>query len=242
MQISIRNIDKSYKNKRVLNNFSLDIDCKSGKISGFVGPNGAGKTTILKVVADILGYDKGSIAVEGCSGNAVNNFENWSKENISFISASERGFHLKNSVFDNVVYFGALKGSNISNVKKNFYKYAKKLDFENFKDRELETLSTGERKKAAILCGICSETQIIILDEPTNGLDLDAVVELQETIRKVADNLNVTFLISSHDIDFLSSIANEYFFVFNGECVKKLDESMEIESIKQLYFKLRGEG
>ncbi|MDL2302481.1 ABC transporter ATP-binding protein, partial [Lachnospiraceae bacterium OttesenSCG-928-D06] len=207
--ITINNINKKYKNKQVLFDFSLKIEDEKNSIYGLVGPNGAGKTTILKVITGLLEYTSGTIEVEG-----ELDYWKWCHNNIVLVPAGERGLRYKNTVYDNVLFFSAMKGVAEKIVIDLIHKYAKILKFTDFLNRRVETLSMGQKKKAMLLCGLCTDMKIIIMDEPSNGLDVDAQIEMKLLIKKISDECNRTFIVSSHDLDFLSDVANHYIFMF----------------------------
>lgn len=224
--IEISGLNKNYKKKQVIFDFNTKIKINEGNIYGILGPNGAGKTTLLKTIIGILEYSSGDITV-----TEDNDYKRWGRDNIVFIATGERGLRLKNTVKDNVCLFAAMKGVDIKVVQSNLENYTKMLNFEDLLARRVETLSMGQKKKAMILCGLCTSMKVIIMDEPSNGLDIDAQIELKSLIQKIAVNMKKTFLISSHDLDLLSNIANKYIFIFNGRNVAQIEDSMEVEDI-----------
>ena len=144
--IEVNNLNKFYKNKQVLFDFNTTIDLDESCIYGLLGPNGAGKTTFIKVLTGLLDYSSGSIQVDG-----ENNYLKWCKENMVLIPAGERGLRYKNTVYDNIMFFAAMKGIQERGVKNLIEKYTEALQFSNFLNRRVETLSMGEKKKAMLL-------------------------------------------------------------------------------------------
>ena len=139
------------------------------------------------------------------------------------------------------MFFGTMKGCAQNVLKKNIKIYAELLKFVPFLDRKVESLSTGEKKKAILLCGLCTDAPVLILDEPSNGLDIDAQREFQEILKNISDNSQKTILVSSHELDFLCRIVNQYIFIMDGQIRKEVQGNMELEEIKRMYFELRGE-
>ena len=135
--IEVKNVNKFYKNKQVLFDFSVTIDLTKDGIYGLLGPNGAGKTTFLKVLTGLLDYSSGTMRVR-----EEDNYMKWCKENIVLIPAGERGIRYKNTVYDNIMFFAAMKGSKEKEVKNLIEKYANELHFSQFLKRRVETLST----------------------------------------------------------------------------------------------------
>lgn len=234
--IHISHIDKEYKKKQVLFDFSMNIETGQHMVYGLIGPNGAGKTTFIKVLTGVLYYSKGNIFVDESA-----NYDEWCKNNVVLIAAGERGMRYKNTVYDNAMLFAVMKGVEESRIKELIKKYAEILNFTDFLNRRIETLSMGEKKKVMLLCGLCTDMKVIIMDEPSNGLDIDAQIELKGIIRKLADEYDKTFLISSHDLSFVSEIVDSYVFIFDGKNVYEAKERMEIEQIRQKYQDLKME-
>lgn len=234
--IKVINMEKLYKEKKVLNGITLTFYTKENKIYGLVGPNGAGKTSFLKSLAGILEYSSGQILN---NGKAVDG--NWLRKNIVFISTGDRGIRYRNTVYDNVMFFGVMKGCSQKVLKENIKVYSKVLKFDPFLDRKVESLSTGEKKKAILLCGLCTDASVLILDEPSNGLDIDAQREFQEILRDISEHSQKTIIVSSHELDFLCGIVNQYIFIMNGQIRKEIEGNMESDEVKRIYFALKEE-
>jgi len=232
--IHISHVSKWYKKKQVLFDFSMNIKTEENMIYGLIGPNGAGKTTFIKLVSGILYYSEGSITVD-----ENQNYDEWCKNNVVLIAAGERGMRNKNTVYDNVMLFAAMKGVKEEHVKGLIKRYAEILNYTDFLTRRIETLSMGEKKKAMLLCGLCTDMKLIIMDEPSNGLDIDAQCELKQIIRKLAEEFNKTFIISSHDLGFVSEIVNSYVFIFDGKNVNIENKSMQNDEIQEKYYEIK---
>ncbi len=236
MKIYIKDIEKYYGDKKVINKLNSSFTLQEGNIYGIVGHNGAGKTTLFKILSGILLYNSGEISLDNGSGK---DYLKWCKSNVAFILAGERGLRLKNTVYDNVIYYGVLKGSKLSSIKNNIKKYSKLFKIEDLLDRRIEELSTGEKKKAGILCGLCSNMQVIILDEPSLGLDIDSNESLKKMLVKISNDIKTTIIISSHDVNFLSSIANKYRFIVKGKNIFSLENSMKESEIIETYLRCK---
>ena len=232
--IRIKNINKFYGKKQVLTDLSFAIETDKKSVYGIVGPNGAGKTTIIKIIMGLLKFTSGSITVD-----SETNYDVWCKDNIVLVPSGERGLHYKNSVFDNIMFFSAMKGVPDYVTREKISEYAALLNFEEFLPRRVETLSMGQKKKTMILCGLCTDMKIIIMDEPSNGLDVDAQEEMKIVIEKLTKTLDKTIVISSHDLDFLSEMTDHYIFLFEGTCQKVLTEKHDAEYIRKEYMSIK---
>lgn len=227
--IEIRNLNKYYGDKQVLHNINWDIDYDNAGIISLMGENGAGKSTLLKILSGILKHNSGEIFVKECSRD----YEKWAKENIAYIQAGERGLRLKNTVYDNVLYYGLLKGKNIRCVSDNIRKYSDYLDIKKLLDKRCELLSMGEKKKAQILCGLCCFGKLLILDEPSTGLDIRTIRELQEILRMIHEEQNICTIVASHDIYFLKDLSDSYVFLKQGKIKKIIDHKLSEKEIEK---------
>ena len=234
--IEVNNLNKFYKNKQVLFDFNTTFDLDESCIYGLLGPNGAGKTTFIKVLTGLLDYSSGSIQVDG-----ENNYLKWCKENMVLIPAGERGLRYKNTVYDNIMFFAAMKGIQERGVKNLIEKYTEALQFSNFLNRRVETLSMVEKKKAMLLCGLCTDMKVLIMDEPSNGLDIESQVEMKMLIRDLAESYKKTFIISSHDLEFFNEMVKHYIFIFKGKNAGEVERTMGTEEIREIYMKKRRE-
>ena len=237
MELIIEKVSKQYGKGKALDNYSARIEINKGNVVGLVGPNGAGKTTLMKILAGILDYQDGMVHIDNKSKS---DYEKWCKQNVAFVSAGERGLKYKNTVLDNVIYFCALKGIDKKVTQSRYNEYARLLNFEDFASRRIETLSTGELKKVNLLCGLCTGTKVILLDEPSSGLDIDAVEELKKSIEIISREIQSTLLISSHDIDFLSKTTNIIHFILKGKSVYQSNSKMKTEEIVDKYNEMKG--
>lgn len=192
MKIGLKNISRNYKNKKVIDNFSWNLDFNKNDIFALLGPNGSCKTTILKIISGIYSFESGSIE---SSLDNNNNYFLWARKNISFLPAGDRAIRFRNSVYDNARYFGALKGINPYETKQLYSKYSKLLSMEEFRDRKVGNLSSGEKKKALLLSALSTSSKIIILDEPSDGLDISSKIDLENIIKEISINENRKFII-----------------------------------------------
>lgn len=228
MYIHVRNITRRYRKTVALQAFDWDIRIDHDTIHGLIGPNGAGKTTILKILSGIYTYEAGDITVDGIEPP----YDVWARDHVAFLAAGDRGIRYRNSVADNVRYFGALKAVDPEITQTLLDRYGTLLKMDALLDRDVGTLSTGEKKKAMLLMALASGSRIIIMDEPSDGLDISAKVDLQHIIKMIADQTETCFIISTHDIDFISDLANHYTFISKGSIAYEHDGAMALEAIR----------
>lgn len=203
--LTVEHLTKKIGKKTILEDVSLKLD--QGQIAGLVGANGAGKTTLMKVILGYSNYQKGQF-------NVIENKHKTS--NISALIESP-GIYPFMSGYDNLKLLNESKNSNdidtiVSQLKMNEYIHNK-----------AKTYSLGMKQKLGIAIAFLNQPQLIILDEPMNGLDPKAVRDVRELIIKKAQE-GVTFLISSHILSELVKITNSIFIINKGKIVTETTE------------------
>ena len=216
--IATYNLCKNYKNATVLDNVNIKLE--RGKIYGFVGKNGAGKTTLLKIIAGTVNKTSGDYSLFGLTDEAEK------------MNARKRiGFLIENPVFFS--NFDAMKNLKSSCILRELNgiegdKVAKKIinlaNLDNISDKKISEYSLGMKQKLGILRTLIGMPEIIILDEPMNGLDPEATKEIRDIIIKLNREMGVTFLISSHILSDLWLIATDYIFINKGVIMEEISK------------------
>ena len=210
-QIAINNLSKVYKNGlTALKNINLNI--KKGEIFAMLGPNGAGKTTLINIICGIVKPTNGEIAVEGF--DIINDY----RETRSRIGLVPQELTLEQfeTVFNNVSYSRGLYGKKPDPA--HIEKVLKQLSLWDKKDRILRQLSGGMKRRVLIAKALSHEPQILFLDEPTAGVD----VELRQEMWKVVENLRetgVTVILTTHYIEEAEAIADRVGVINQGEII-----------------------
>lgn len=224
--LRICNITKEYRKPaiRALSDVSLDIG--SGEVVGLLGPNGAGKTTLVKIINNLILPDSGHILIED---RLLKSF----REVAGFIGSvfdSERNLYWGLTVRQNLYYFAQLKGIQRTVVSRKMTDLENLLNLRELWNRRVVTLSHGQRQCAAIAAALVHSPRILILDEPTNGLDVENVARLNRIIRELARK-QLSIIISSHNLAFIEEVADRVYFITNGKIVGnlKLDGSLNSE-------------
>lgn len=219
-RVSFNNVTKEFKNKAVLKGVSFNIE--AGDIYGLIGENGAGKTTLLKLIVNLLKPTSGNIQVLG------KEIKKDSYDYLRNIGAliDEPVFYKKLTLYENFKvhceYLGFYDEEKLESI-------LRRVGLHNKKDRKIKELSFGEKQRLAIAYALITEPELLILDEPTNGLDPIAIVELREILLKLNREFNTTIIISSHAINELETLVNKVMFLKNGEIV----EDGLLEEIKE---------
>src|SRR5665648_240455 len=158
--------DKKRGKKVAVNH--LNFNCRKGKIFGLLGPNGAGKTTTLRILATMMLPTKGKVIVNGCD---VVKEASKVRRQIGFLS-SETGLYDRFTPRETVKFFGRINGIEEKIIEKRIAEIFHNLDMENFQDVRVNKLSTGMKQKLSIARSIIHDPPVLILDEPTVGLDI----------------------------------------------------------------------
>ena len=225
--IQVNNLTKRYNLERtVLNIQSLEIP--KGQSFGLVGNNGAGKTTFFSLLLDLIEPSSGHIINNGIQ---VNTSEEWKPFTSAFIDES---FLIGYLTAEEYFYFiGDLRGQNKADVDALLAKNEDFFNGEILKSRKyLRDLSKGNMKKVGIIATLIGNPEVIILDEPFANLDPTTVNRLKIIIRELADNPNVTVLVSSHDLNHTVEVCSRIVALSHGEIVKDIQTSPE--TLKEL--------
>ncbi|WP_276210477.1 ABC transporter ATP-binding protein [Heyndrickxia coagulans] len=215
--IKFNHVTKMYKKTTALHNLSFSID--SNEIVGLLGPNGAGKTTIIKLIATLTYPTKGEILIN----EKVNKKKN---PIISCIMEGNRNLYWKLTVKENIEFFLALKGINYKTKKEQIETLIDEFELGSKRNELVQNLSRGMQQKLSILIALLEDSQIILLDEPTLGLDVSTLRDLEELIPKIPSQMNKSLVITSHDMRFVEKVCNKILIIRKGQLIaeKTIDE------------------
>jgi len=225
--IQVTNLTKKYiAGVSVLNISNLEIP--KGQSFGLVGNNGAGKTTFFSLLLDLIQPSSGHIVNNGVQ---VNNSEAWKPFTAAFIDES---FLIGYLTAEEYFYFiGELRGLNKADVDSLLAKHEEFFNGEILKSKKyLRDLSKGNMKKVGIIATLIGNPEVVILDEPFANLDPTTVNRLKKIIKELADNPEVTVLVSSHDLVHTVEVCNRIVALDKGEIVKDIQTSPE--TLKEL--------
>lgn len=214
MLLKVRNLSKSFQNgTRAIEDLSFDIP--AGKITTFLGFNGAGKTTSLKIILNLLLPDEGKIYFE--NKLLKNDFTPLLKQ-TGVVLESTRNMFYALTPMENFIYWGAQRGLNKKVAQKNGLELLEKFGLLSKKDTVIFELSRGMQQIIAICCALISRPKFLILDEPTLGLDIEAV-ETVERILKTLASEGVAILLTTHELAFAQRIADQILLIKKGQLI-----------------------
>lgn len=218
--LKCENLHKFFRKKEILKGVSLEVS--SGDILGFIGPNGAGKTTTIKLILGLQKINSGKVSVNGY--DIQTNFE----KAISKVGA----------IIENPDLYMYLTGYENLKLISNLYKgvtkarvdeVVKLVGLENRINDKVSKYSLGMRQRLGVAQAILHKPNLLILDEPTNGLDPEGIKELRSLLIKLATEENMGILISSHNLAELESFCNKVCIIKNGVIV----ENSSLDSVKK---------
>lgn len=210
--LKLEKIRKSFKNNLVLKDVSFTVD--TGEVVGLVGLNGSGKSTIIRIISGLIIQDNGTIE---------NDFKN-----IGVLLEGSRNIYHFLTVRENIKYFSILNNIDDAYVEDFMNKYITLFGLEDKLDEEVGNLSRGMIQKVSIMILLAQNPDIIIMDEPTLGLDIISTIQIREIIQDIVEEKNKTVLIVSHDTKLLDSVADRILFLKDG----KIEADIETENLK----------
>ena len=217
--LETKGLTKKYGKATVVDNFSFKVE--KGHICGLIGPNGAGKTTIMKMMAGLTKSNGGSMELFGTGKDLDRN-----RRRISFLIENPM-LDINMSAYKNMEYIKYLKGIPTSEKIEDVLEFVGLLDA---KDKKVKKFSLGMRQRLAIGMAILSKPEILVLDEPVNGLDPEGIVDVRKMIKRLVHEEEVTVLISSHILSELSELCTDYAIINHGCLVESItSEELEIK-------------
>ncbi len=185
-----------------------------GAITGLLGPNGAGKTTTLRMIATLVEPTRGTARVDGFDGHLK---ANEVRSRMGVLSDA-RGLYGRLTARENIAYYGALRGLPSGEVQAMIGRLAEWLDMGPMLDRRTDGFSQGERMKVAIARALVHDPANVVLDEPTNGLDVMTTRKLREVVRRLRE-AGKCVLFSSHIMQEVSALCDSIVIVARGRVV-----------------------
>jgi ABC-2 type transport system ATP-binding protein len=219
--IQAQNLKKIYNGVTVLNIPHLHI--RKGESIGLVGNNGAGKTTFFSLLLDLIEPTDGDVKIKDIR---VNQSEAWKPLTAAFLDES---FLIGYLTPEEYFYFiGELRGQNKADVDALLHKHEDFFNDEILKKKKyLRDLSKGNQKKVGIIATLIGNPELIVLDEPFANLDPTTQFRLKKIIKELADDKNVTILVSSHDLMHTTEVSTRIVALNKGEVVKDIHTSAE---------------
>jgi sodium transport system ATP-binding protein len=236
--IVVKNLRKSFGDVKAVNGVSFEA--RDGEITGLLGPNGAGKTTTLRMLYSLLPPDEGEIRIDGLdpSNDAME-----IKRTLGVVPDS-RGLYSRLTARENITYYGDLHGMDRKTIQERIKSMTGTLDMADFIDRRTEGFSQGQRVKVAIARAMIHRPQTVLMDEPSNGLDVMSTRALREFIRNLkAEGHSV--ILSTHIMQEVAALCDRIVIIAKGEVAadgtaEELLERSGCETLEDAFVKLIG--
>lgn len=214
--LSTQNLRKSYKKLDALKGLSISV--QQGQIYGLLGPNGSGKTTTLGILLGVIKQNEGTFSWFGKGESDIN------RSNIGALLETPNFYPYLNAQ-DNLKIVATIKS--LENVKERIEKVLKRVDLWKRKDAPFKTFSLGMKQRLAIASAILADPDVLVLDEPTNGLDPQGIAEIRSLILDIAAE-GKTIIIASHILDEIEKMCTHVAILKNGELIREatLEEIM----------------
>ncbi|NFE18989.1 ABC transporter ATP-binding protein [Clostridium botulinum] len=226
--LDVKNISKKRGKTPILKDVNFSIG--EGEICGFVGRNGAGKTTLMKIITSMLFPDEGEIII--CGKNLRTEREEALKNIGAVIETPEMYGYLTGR--QNLNYIASM----LKDVTKDEIEEA--IRYSNLGDKideKVKKYSLGMKQRLGLAQALIGDVSLLILDEPTNGLDPLGVVELENTINTLVKEKGVSVFISSHILSEIENICTKVVFIDNGKIIniEKMNEEPQVNNIKNMF-------
>ncbi len=230
--ISISHVSKTYKNPHILALNDISFSLKRGETAGLLGPNGAGKTTLIKSISGLVTFSKGTITVDEFD---VNRQLRKVLKRLGIVLDGSRNLYWRLTVRQNLEYFGMIRGMSHSQVKDRMSEVLELMKLGELSNNQVGTLSSGQKHKVCIATALIHEPAFLILDEPTNGLDVPSMDNLVDVLNDLQNEMSIGILISSHNLPFVQRVAQRIVFINKGRVIGDLgiDETKKFDSEKQ---------
>ncbi len=211
--VQVRDLTKEFRTRRGVLRAVDDVsfDCRAGEVFGLLGPNGAGKTTTLRMLATILTPTSGSVTIAGFD---TRKDPDRVRERIGFL-ATETGLYDRFTARETLRFFGRISGLSDAAIAKRAGEVFEMLQMTALADRRVSTFSTGEKQKLSLARSIIHDPAVLILDEPTFGLDIMAARSVEETVALFREQ-GRTILLSTHVMRLAEKLCDRVAILYRG--------------------------
>ncbi|MDO5785330.1 MAG: ATP-binding cassette domain-containing protein [Eubacteriales bacterium] len=230
----VKNLIKKYDGKTVVN--SVDFEIPKGKVTSLIGPNGAGKSTVMGMISRLIARDSGVIDFEG------QDISQWKSKELAkrlAILTQTNNIQMKLTVRELVTFgrFPYSSGHNTEEDEKIIDQAIAYMELQDIQDQFIDELSGGQRQRAYIAMVIAQDTEYVLLDEPTNNLDIYHASNMMKIVRRLCDELGKTVILVLHEINY-AAFYSDYICAFVGGKIAKfgtVEEVMTKENLSQIY-------
>lgn len=224
--LEVNRVKKEYKNQVVLDDINFSI--KKGEIVGLVGPNGAGKTTIMSIIVGLINNYEGNVLIDQ---QDIRMNKRLRKKQVGCVIESP-GLYPNLTGYENLLYFSEVFGGV---EKKEIDEIVRLLGLEDSVHKKTKKYSLGMKQRLGIAQAVLGYPKLLILDEPTNGLDPNVIPNIRHFIKHVTEEKNISVLISSHILPEIEAICDRVLFIKNGNIIEEVNMHENIEENNEAF-------
>ena len=239
--ITIKNITKTFGKKIAVDDLSFCAE--PGVITGLIGGNGSGKSTTMRMIATLLKQDSGTIEING-----IDTIKDpvGARKQIGILLGGDVSLYDRLTARENIMYFASLQNVTPPDAEVRLNELSKLLGMEDFLDRRVAGFSRGMRQKVAFARSIIHDPDILLLDEPSTGLDINSIKDVQDFILFCKERKK-TILLSTHNAHEMETLCDNIVFIEEGRIIAdgKKDELLKkhnCEYVADMFFCLRNGG
>ena len=216
--VRVDELTKVYRTRRerVVAVDRVSFEVKAGEVVGLLGPNGAGKTTTIKSLCTLVRPTSGSIEI---GGDDVLRHPRRALKRIAAVLEGNRNIYWRLSPRENMEFFSGLQGLPTRQIRPQIEELLERFRLEDKADTSARKLSRGMQQKLAVACALIKQTEVLLLDEPTLGLDVETSYELRDALKALARNEGRTILLSTHDMNVVQDICDRVVVIHEGKVV-----------------------
>ena len=214
----------------------LSLSIPRGQIFGFLGPNGAGKTTTIKMMCGVVIPDSGRVTL---LGHDVRRNRGTAMRQIGAVLEGARTIYWRLSAMENLMYFGRLKGVRGKYLKPRAERLLKELDLWERRNDDVREFSRGMQQKVAISAALMSDPPIVLLDEPTLGLDVESARTVREWISQLAKVENKTVLLTTHQLAMAQELCDRIAIINEGRLIADRTIGELLSLFRRDYYTIR---
>jgi len=217
----------------------IDLDIHAGQLFGFLGPNGAGKTTTIKMICGLVKPTAGTVSVDGID---VGRRRGAAMQRVGAVLEGTRNVHWPLSAWDNLLYFGHLKGVRGHILRARAERLLHMLALWDRRGDLVRTYSRGMQQKVAIGCALIADPPVVMLDEPTLGLDVQAVVAVRHLIKTLVEDEGKTVVLTTHQLDMAEALCDRVAIINKGRIVADQPVASLLALFREKTYRIKVEG
>ncbi len=217
MDLKVENLHKTYRkfmsSKTVEAATNINFEIKSGEILALLGPNGAGKSTVIKMIAGLVTPTSGAVYFDGKIPKDYGH--------LSAVLEGTRNVYWRLTPLENLHYFANLRGVSSASVRQKAEQFLEELNIDAKKKNQSRHLSRGMLQKLALASALITDPQVLLLDEPTLGVDVASARKIKEKIRYLAAEEGKTILLTTHQMELVDRLADRVGIISGGRLIRE---------------------